>query len=237
MATASGSAGTASMPSRGSIARCGRPGRTRTCAICAGTSARICSSPMCAPPPARRHAAELPSLRLRPLDVHAQRPGRRLEAGAPPGRGADPGRRSTARASAPPIPRRCSSPSWAPASRATRSPRPRASWPRLTELVEIVHDEPLRFTAALSNGHDLYAFRYLRQRHAELALLRCLRRRGRDRLRAARRNAGALEGGSARTHGGRPGRTPGRDRAVSLGAAGRGGVAAFPSPWKRRTTA
>jgi glutamine amidotransferase len=30
---------------------------------------------------------------------------------------------------------------------------------RLTELVN-VHDEPLRFTAALSNGHDLYAFRY-----------------------------------------------------------------------------
>ena len=30
---------------------------------------------------------------------------------------------------------------------------------RLTELVN-EHDEPLRFTAALSNGHDLYAFRY-----------------------------------------------------------------------------
>jgi predicted glutamine amidotransferase len=30
---------------------------------------------------------------------------------------------------------------------------------RLTQLVN-EHDEPLRFTAALSNGHDLFAFRY-----------------------------------------------------------------------------
>jgi predicted glutamine amidotransferase len=30
----------------------------------------------------------------------------------------------------------------------------------VAELTEIVKDEPLRFTAALSNGHDLYAFRF-----------------------------------------------------------------------------
>jgi predicted glutamine amidotransferase len=30
----------------------------------------------------------------------------------------------------------------------------------LSEVAEIVKDEPLRFTAALSNGHDLYAFRF-----------------------------------------------------------------------------
>ena len=49
-----GSAGTASIRSPAFIARHVRPGRTKICATSAAICARICSSPMCAPPPARR---------------------------------------------------------------------------------------------------------------------------------------------------------------------------------------
>ncbi len=41
-----------SIRSRGFIGKSARPGRMRTCAICAGTCSRICSSPMSGPPPA-----------------------------------------------------------------------------------------------------------------------------------------------------------------------------------------
>ena len=70
---------------------------------------------------------------------------------------------------------------------------------QLTDLVSSgVHKEPLRFTAALANGHDLYAFRYSANDNANSLYYREFGRQRRRRLRAARRRARALEAGAGR---------------------------------------
>ena len=107
------------------------------------------------------HAAELPSLRLRALAVHAQRPDRQLVAAAPQGRGADPrrGLRLAHRhhrfgGGVPRHSRRRRR------QGSARGDRARARDASPTWSAARRYKEPLRFTAALANGRDLYAFRY-----------------------------------------------------------------------------
>ena len=77
----------------------------------------------------------------------------------------------------------------------------------LAELTEMVsaegRQEPLRFTAALANGRDLYAFRYAANDKANTLYYRESVGNVVDRVGAARRRSRALEGGAAQPHGGR----------------------------------
>ena len=120
------------------------------------------------------HAAELPSVRLRPLDVHAQRPGRRLVADPPPRRGADPGRvlqvahrHHRFRGGVPGDPGRGR-------RRPIRSPRPCA---RSTTLTDMVQRQRHHRAAAVHRGAG--------RRPRPLRLPLCQRRHGRTRCTTA----------------------------------------------------
>ena len=122
----------------------------------------------------RRHrnagdAAELPSVRLRPLDVHAQRiigdwsrVRRQVEALIPDALYGS--RIGTTDSEAVFLAIMGAGGDRDPIGATLRVVR------ALTRLVND-HNEPLRFTAALADGHNLYAFRYLGQRRGEHALL------------------------------------------------------------------
>ena len=228
-ATASASAGTASTPSRGSIARCVRPGRTRTCAISAGTSARICSSPMCAPRRARRSRGRtaIPSPAgagcscTTALIGDWTRVRRQVEALIPDkfyglarrhhrfrgGVSRHPGRR---RSSAIPI---------------AATTRMLAT---LTDMVTAKDREPLRFTAALSNGHDLYAFRYSANDRREHAVLSRSPATAWSSSPSRSTTIDRMEAGAARPHRRCPGRQAGAARTLRRRAARRRAVGRAP---------
>ena len=83
--------------------------------------------------------------------------------------------------------------------------------------------EPLRFTAALANGQDLYAFRFSANDKANSLYYRESGEQRRDRVRAARRRARALEAGAAGPHD-RLARQAGPARAVPARRSPRGGI-------------
>ena len=185
MATVLGLAGTASTRSPAFTAKSGRPGPTKTCAICAGTCSRICSSPMSAPrpaPPITRPNCH-PFACGKWLFMHNGFVGNWTPA-APPGRGAHSRTSFIRRASAPPIPKRSSWPSWAPAStirwRATES-----VLARLTDLVIGPSRDRLRFTAALVERPGPLRLPLRGERSSQHALLPRIRARHRCRVRAA----------------------------------------------------
>ena len=71
----------------------------------------------------------------------------------------------------------------------------------LTDMVSSDgHKEPLRFTAALANGRDLYAFRYSANDNANTLYYRESERQCRGRVGAARFRPRPLEAGAARPH-------------------------------------
>ena len=225
MATASGWAGTAIIRSRGSIARSARPGRTRICAICAGTCSLICFSPMSAPRPERRSPGRIAirspaangcscttalsavgagcaarSRRLIPDELYPARIGTTDSEAvflAMLGAGIDDpvGAAETVLA-------------------------------RLTTLVnETSPPDRLRFTAALSNGRDLYAFRYAVNDRANTLYYRESERRHRHRFRAARPRPQELDRGAGEQRRRGLRRRAGAHRAAVPSPPGSGGVA------------
>ena len=127
--------------------------------------------------------------------------------------------------SARPTPKRCSSPFSAPAATRIRSARPARCSPTLTKMVSASgRQEPLRFTSAIANGRDLYAFRYAANDNANTLYYREFRRQRRRRFRAARFRARALEAGAEQPHAGRARRQAGGARAVPQRAACRSRV-------------
>ena len=84
--------------------------------------------------------------------------------------------------------------------------------------------EPLRFTAALANGRDLYAFRYSANDHANSLYYRESGGNVVVVSEPLELRAGALEAGAARSRDRGAGRQAGRPRAVPRRASGRGGV-------------
>ena len=186
------------MRSPGSIAKCARPGRTRTCGTCAATSARICSSRMCAPRPARRPRGRtaIPFAYGRWLFMHNGQIGdwslirRRVEALIPDDALQGAHRHDRFRSRVPGDPRR---------GRRDRSGRRDHAHAHDADRhgARERHQGAAALHRRVRGRRDALCVPLFQQRHAEHAVLPRGAGQRRDRLRAARHRARVLEAGAA----------------------------------------